>query len=591
MIGDKLTRNLTQIINSNINDNIEKEQLTMAKLNANKDGRNEEVVGEVDKIQEAALAADDIIKNAMKTADAAKATGDAAYLAKTENFTGTDGSGIDEADMTPEEIAEARLKDEARAQRRQKAIEHNQFVETAFAEIKSTLGDRTISDEHEALQIACREYGRHEGFLMAEGERSTLRISRTFPRDRDKNLQFKPGVPQDIKEEIISNNLRKSEKKADHLVYQASLKYTMSAPKTQFGSIVSIPEVLNVNLLSLNKGDFDVPTKEEIKKSNKMVFALGTEAFFTFLMLYFRGEIRENDAVLETKAKYTSDQNWLIGSVSAVMVTDRSTRKQSRTLRKRITSKCRPSVYIPENIIPYKIYDTSAITSLDADTRDAYIASLSRTLSAGTEKEAKYKYLDEQSSKIISAQLSSDDKEVESLEVGLFTGAVVPGIGDGAGFDLKHWANHVRQPSGTFEKVSAPAVVTKMFASVSETTGNTSYKPVVKFLGLDIQLPELAALGYPAAGRVHEMGVTESDISNLMENYRLEVKQKREAAKLANPNRSNAAKTISRRSNELASKDATNLFFQTLMGDAKPEGLDINTEAIREGLMTASLRA
>lgn len=611
MIGEKLVNNLDKLLNADINntfkDTMEGDQ-NMAKLNRDaireKNAQQEQqhevqtttevttpeetVTGTEtgaltdEELQEKSDSADKLLEDALGALNEYTNSDANNDVTRTENFTGAGQGTAGNEELTAEQLeAKAKAKEDLET-RNNKNREYNAFLDKQFSELRQEAGDDQLTPEQVQLQLACRLYGVHEGFLMADGAKPVIKLARAY-KSKDKQPVFrKTATANEITAFQMGN--KKGYKKGDVVEYDTVLRYSMSGPKTCFGSVISLPLSLNeISLISFQNSDFVLPTTEEIKSSPRVTVGYDQETFFSVLMTYFGGTIKESERVHHTKAPLVTKSFELKGSLVPATVTVNG--EPTPVIKKQLKSKSRSSIYVQENIIPYQVYETVDIARADADTKRAITESLAKTLKTD-ERQSPYSFLDDAAKAAVQANLSGT--EVSDVTCALFTGSAIIGQGALKDINLRHWSDSTRLDSGKYEKALVPSQVVKhVYITSKNDPTKSSAKAVKKTLGLDISLAQLGALGYPAAEALAKVGFDEQKIVDLMQAHKADVKQKREARNLM---LGKTPKVVARKSAEVDAELTTKLFLNALSGRSTSSKLGIDAKKVQATMLQSSLQ-
>lgn len=602
MLGDKLLDNLDNLIkDKNKLETDEKENNEMAKLNREAVNRKAEenatttqsetstvetasqpTAPTTEELDNISSESDKLLNDAMAALNSYNEEAGNSGVEKTENFTGAEGiTGVNTELSTEELQAAAKKKADAEA-RNQRNKQYNDFVDKQFSELRQEAGDDSLSPEQIALQLACRTYGTHEGFLMADGAKPVLRLARAY-KTKDKKPVVRTTATQAEISALQTGN-KKGYKRGNVQEYDTVLRYNMSGPKTCFGSVISLPVALNeISLIDLQHNNFTVPKAEELKNSPRITVAYDQETFFSVLMLYFGGEIKESDRVKLTKAPITAKSFILKGSLVPSTVSVNGELKS--VIKKQIKSRSRSSIYVQENIIPYQVYETVAISAADADTKRAITDAFAKQLTT-EERMSPYQFLDAAAKAAIYANL--DGTSVSDVTCNLFTGSAVFGQGALKDVNLRHWSDSTLLPSGKYEKNTVqPIVVKHVYVTSKNDATKSSAKAVKKTLGLDLTLAELGVMGYPAAEALAKVNFDEQKIVDLMQAHKADVKQKREARNLA---LGKTPKVVARKSAEVDAELTTRLYLNALNGRGNADKLGVDVKKVQMTMLQTSLQ-
>lgn len=536
-----------------------------------------------------------LLQQALNNSDDSSTVNNSDVMSETSNFVGDNFEGMTEEEIErkrQERAEQIKKQDEAakrKLAREQNTKAYNDAIERAQSEIVSRVSDIKISPEMETYQAACRAYGRHVCFLVAEGPAPKLGISTKFIKENGEFVPREGVAEEDIR--TLQNQAKiTAEEKRDHYKFEVGLTYTYSKPKNIFGSIVELPQILNLPLSRLLKADFPILDQAEIEASPKVLIPYSDEAFYSILSLAFGKEITESDRMEGTKAARKSVLNVIKSYVNIVRVKANNVYTGETRYNKVITSEGRKDLLVRENVIPYKIADTILVSELKGalgkDTLTWYNESFAKKLGAGKGTVAPFSELNENVAKIFSGNLDPDTKTVSGFENKLLTGEVQFGQGPAKGLVLKHWSDTQKADDGTFMAlVHEPILPRKVGTPKAGNESELTYKQVYRQLGINLSLEELAAMGYLAANELLEKHFDIQSITKLYASWAASVKQKRNANK---SNASAKSKSTAKVNSLVDAETTQKLILAQLQGKLGDTKFDFDAESAKQSLVATS---
>lgn len=536
-----------------------------------------------------------LLQEALKGSESNNNVDNAEMLSETSNFVTEDYAGMTEEEIQQKrEERAAQLKKQEEANKRKLAREqntkaYNEAIERAQADIVSRVSDIEISPEMETYQAACRAYGRHVCFLVAEGPAPKLGLSTKFTKE---NGEFVPreGVAEEDIRTLQSKAKITAEEKRDHYKFEVGLTYTYSKPKNIFGSIIELPQVLNLPLSRILKMDFPVVDQAEIEASPRILIPYSDEAFYSILSVAFGKEITESTRMESTKAARKSVLNVIKADINIVRVKSNNVYTGETKYNKVITSEGRKDLLVRENVIPYKIADTIRVSelrgALGKDTLTWYNASFAKKLGAGKGTVAPFSELNENVNKILTGSLDPDTKTVTGFTNKLLTGEVQFGQGAAKGLVLRHWSDTQKADDGTYTAlIHEPILPRKVGTPKAGNESELTYKQAYKQLGINLTLEELAGMGYTAASELLDKHFDVQSITKLYASWAASVKQKRNANK---SNTGASAKSTAKVNSLVDAETTQKLILAQLQGKLTDSRFDFDAESAKQSLVATS---
>lgn len=506
---------------------------------------------------------------------------------KTNLFDGDENTENKEKEEMTAEEKEA----EAAKLLRQAAInEHNKEQAKVIAMLKSKASGTEITIAQQTMQVACSEYFICNALIAENSDTPEISISRRYLKDDEGNEILQSGAtPADLRELAVNPNT--TLKKSNIVQFEANLKYLYKRPSRVLGGVITIPAALNMSVEDFTSGDLVVPKPDEIAASAKVNLVLDFETLFAYIQLFCGGTMKEHPILKDGDFSGASVGTHKLMAQTINRVSEKNGRKESTRVRTIKPAGGRSAIFVKENVVPIKYFETVSLDELnnDTDTLEALENVIMRGLSKKKgEHNPAANFLSSIGNSLMT-YVTDDNGNIQEVGCKFLTGEVTLGQGEFAAYALKHWSDSgfdyenkreykivANNPVVRYSKRQNKQDPTKhTFRKVSRTLSSESRTD-----GEGISFIELAGKGYKAAQVLLDIGVTEDQVYELYTNYQNTKRRQRELKALES-----GTGPVRKATNVVDQALAARLLIQELQGNDTGAFEDYDASAIQKAII------
>lgn len=420
------------------------------------------------------------------------------------------------------------------------------------------------TEKQEDYMRICRNTYVNEGFVVLDGPSPAIAVSRKFSVDANGKAELIDESLRAAYEQYLQTT-DKSKLTVTNATYQkftASVTLNYKIPKEILAAVISFPEVLKNTPQDFASGNLET-NEEVIKNSDRITLCVDLDTHYAMVALNCDGVINESKAMNADKVDFQRTSK-----AQAVKTIVTPAKKTVNGVTTEITKKGykpigRKQLFVQENIIPVRNYRRELATEISPQTTEA-LQMLFMTSLKKKKNEPSYIYdkLRPEFKDLFSVSKDEASGTINNIALN-FLNKEMLGTGKLRDVVLRHWSK-VEEVNGAVVKKQLPLELASYAISIAKKSGAKSKKKLIKYLGVDLSLQDLAE-EYPAAKIALEKGVKEEAISEIYNIYAAKKQAETRARSSANTATSVTRKT-QRISPELEGRDVQNIMLSQYTG-------------------------